>query len=220
MLSKVSSLGYGVGFNVHLRCPTATYTRSSTGHTTPQQNRDLTLNARCNGRCLPSNWAIGIRVSSSIRTTGFKVNCMLTLACSWSLHQTTRSVCSAQRCTTAGLLWWVEKYWHWTMDQCGRVFFSDKSLYNLQSDWRRKFVWREHWIRYNPQNITERNRYLGSGVLVSAGVMLNGSRTIIVRWYRDEVLISHVWLWVVQWVHHLFSWLITHDVNTQHCSRG
>ncbi|KFM65946.1 Transposable element Tcb2 transposase, partial [Stegodyphus mimosarum] len=44
--------------------------------------------------------------------------------------------------------------------------FSDESRFSLQSNFRRTFIWRAPGTRYHQENITERHRYGGAGVLV------------------------------------------------------
>jgi len=80
------------------------------------------------------------------------------------------------------------------------VLFTDESRFNLNSDSRRTFIWREPGTRYLPSNVREIDHYGGSGVMVWGGIMedrrtrlhvfdrgsVNGVR------YRDEVLEPYV----------------------------
>ncbi|KFM60472.1 Transposable element Tcb1 transposase, partial [Stegodyphus mimosarum] len=77
--------------------------------------------------------------------------------------------------------------------------FSDESRFSLQSDSRRTFIWRAPGTRYHQENIIERHRYGGAGVLVWGGIIL-GSRTdlhvqigtMTSQIYRDVILEQHV----------------------------
>ncbi|KFM65390.1 hypothetical protein X975_21545, partial [Stegodyphus mimosarum] len=77
--------------------------------------------------------------------------------------------------------------------------FSDESRFSLQFDSRRTFIWRAPGIRYHQENIMERHRYGGAGVLVWGGIIL-GSRTdlhiqigtMTSQIYRDIILEQHV----------------------------
>ncbi|KFM60725.1 Transposable element Tc1 transposase, partial [Stegodyphus mimosarum] len=61
---------------------------------------------------------------------------------------------------------WSRDHALWTPQQWARVMFSDESRFSLPSDSRRTFVWRAPGTRYHQENITERRRYGGAGVLV------------------------------------------------------
>ncbi|KFM71592.1 Transposable element Tcb1 transposase, partial [Stegodyphus mimosarum] len=87
----------------------------------------------------------------------------------------------------------------WTPQLWARVMFSDESRFSLQSDSRRTFIWRAPGTRYQQENISERHRYDGAGVLVWGGI-IPGSRTdlhvqigtITSQIYRDVILEQHV----------------------------
>ncbi|KFM69373.1 Transposable element Tc1 transposase, partial [Stegodyphus mimosarum] len=61
---------------------------------------------------------------------------------------------------------WSREYALWTPKLWACVMFSDESRFSLQSDSRRTFIWRALGTRYNQENIIERHRYGGAGVLV------------------------------------------------------
>ncbi|KFM65477.1 Transposable element Tc3 transposase, partial [Stegodyphus mimosarum] len=77
--------------------------------------------------------------------------------------------------------------------------FFDESRFSLQSNSRRTFIWRAPDTRYHQENIIERHRYGGAGVLVWGGIIL-GSRTdlhvqigtMTSKIYRDVILEQHV----------------------------
>ncbi|KFM67890.1 hypothetical protein X975_15384, partial [Stegodyphus mimosarum] len=77
--------------------------------------------------------------------------------------------------------------------------FSVESRFSLQTDSRRTFIWRAPGTRYHQENIIERHRYGGAGVLVWGGIIL-GSRTDIhvqigtmtSQIHRDVILEQHV----------------------------
>ncbi|GFS78022.1 transposable element Tcb1 transposase [Trichonephila clavipes] len=77
--------------------------------------------------------------------------------------------------------------------------FSEKSRFSLQSDSRRKLIWRMPDTRYHQEHTIERHRYGGVGCLVWGGIIL-GSRTDLhvqsvtrtVRIYQDVILEQHV----------------------------
>ncbi|GFX07271.1 transposable element Tc3 transposase [Trichonephila clavipes] len=62
--------------------------------------------------------------------------------------------------------------------ECGRVdlyvMFSDESRFRLSSDSRRVTIWRERGTRFEPRNITERHHFSSRGVMVWAGLMMDG----------------------------------------------
>ncbi|GFT56195.1 transposable element Tcb2 transposase [Trichonephila clavipes] len=62
------------------------------------------------------------------------------------------------------------------LDNCqwSRVLFTDESRFSTRSDSQRVLIWREIGTRFYTSNIKERHRYGGPGVLVWAGIMLNG----------------------------------------------
>ncbi|KFM73077.1 Transposable element Tcb1 transposase, partial [Stegodyphus mimosarum] len=71
--------------------------------------------------------------------------------------------------------------------------------FSLQSDSHRMFIWRAPGTRYHQENIIERHRYGGAGVLVWGGIIL-GSRidlhsqigTMTSQIYSDVILEQHV----------------------------
>ncbi|KFM57628.1 Transposable element Tcb1 transposase, partial [Stegodyphus mimosarum] len=87
----------------------------------------------------------------------------------------------------------------WTPQQWACVMFSDESRFSLQSDSRRTFIWRAPGTRYHQENIIERHRYGGAGVLVWDGIILDFRTdlhvqigTMTSQIYRDVILEQHV----------------------------
>ncbi|KFM74662.1 Transposable element Tc3 transposase, partial [Stegodyphus mimosarum] len=77
--------------------------------------------------------------------------------------------------------------------------FSDESRFSLQSDSRWTFIWRAPDTRYHQENIIERHRYGGAGVLVWDGIILDSRidlhvqiGTMTSQIYRDVILEQHV----------------------------
>ncbi|KFM68896.1 Transposable element Tcb1 transposase, partial [Stegodyphus mimosarum] len=98
-------------------------------------------------------------------------------------------------------LTWSREHALWTPQQWACVMFSDESRFSLQSDSRLTFTWRAPGTRYHQENIIERHRYSGAGVLIWGGMIL-GSRTaphvqigtMTSQIYRDVILEQHVCL--------------------------
>ncbi|KFM57725.1 Transposable element Tc3 transposase, partial [Stegodyphus mimosarum] len=77
--------------------------------------------------------------------------------------------------------------------------FSDECRFSLQSDSRRTFIWRAPGTRYHQENIIERHRYGGAGVLVWGGIILGFRSDLPVQIgtmksqnFRDVILEQHV----------------------------
>ncbi|GFW75849.1 transposable element Tcb2 transposase [Trichonephila clavipes] len=70
----------------------------------------------------------------------------------------------------------------------------------LSSDSRRVTIWREHGTRFEPRNITERHHFPSRGVMVFAGITMDGrtdlhffdTGSVTAQRYRDEVLEPYV----------------------------
>ncbi|KFM62686.1 Transposable element Tc3 transposase, partial [Stegodyphus mimosarum] len=78
--------------------------------------------------------------------------------------------------------------------------FCDESRFSLSTDSRRVTIWREHETRFEPRNISERHHFKSRGVMVWAGIMMNGrtdlnffdTGSVTGQRYRDEVLEPYV----------------------------
>ncbi|GBM70274.1 hypothetical protein AVEN_63921-1 [Araneus ventricosus] len=86
------------------------------------------------------------------------------------------------------------------MDQWATVLFTDESWFSLNTDSCRTFIWREPGTRYLPSNVCEIDHYGGGGLMVWAGIMLDGQTplhvfergTVTGVRYRDEILEPYV----------------------------
>ncbi|GFU57523.1 DDE_3 domain-containing protein [Trichonephila clavipes] len=86
---------------------------------------------------------------------------------------------------------------HWAT-----ILFTDESRFSLNTDSRRSFILGGPGTHYLPSNVREIDNYGGGGLMVWAGIMLDGRTPLHifergsvtgVR-YRDEVLESYVCL--------------------------
>ncbi|GFX22094.1 transposable element Tcb2 transposase [Trichonephila clavipes] len=97
---------------------------------------------------------------------------------------------------------WSLKHQHWSVGEWANVMFSDESRFSLSSDSRRVKIWRERGARFEPRNITERHHFPSRGVMVWAGIMMDGrtdlhffnTEPVTAQRYRDEVLEPYVHL--------------------------
>ncbi|GBM32774.1 hypothetical protein AVEN_83740-1 [Araneus ventricosus] len=86
------------------------------------------------------------------------------------------------------------------MDQWATVLFIDESRFSLNTDSRCTFIWREPATRYLPSNAREIDHYGGGGLMVWAGIMLDGRThlhvfergTVTGVRYRNEILEPYV----------------------------
>ncbi|GFS85209.1 transposable element Tcb2 transposase [Trichonephila clavipes] len=80
------------------------------------------------------------------------------------------------------------------------VLFTDESRFTMESDSGRLLIWREQRTRYHQSNTVERHSYRGGGILVWAGISLDGHTdlhvfhggTVTGLRYRDEILDPYV----------------------------
>ncbi|GBN43219.1 Transposable element Tcb2 transposase [Araneus ventricosus] len=95
---------------------------------------------------------------------------------------------------------WCREHRDWSVDQWATVLFTDESRFSLNTDSRRTFIWREPRTRYLPSNVREIDHYGGGGLMVWAGIMLDGRTplhvfergTVTGVRYRDEILEPYV----------------------------
>lgn len=95
---------------------------------------------------------------------------------------------------------WCRQHEPWTRLQWSTVLFTDESRFSLDTDSRRTFIWREPGTRYHPSLIREKDHYGGGGVMVWAGIMLDGRTPLHVfdkgsltaMRYREEILEPYV----------------------------
>ncbi|KFM75536.1 Transposable element Tc3 transposase, partial [Stegodyphus mimosarum] len=78
--------------------------------------------------------------------------------------------------------------------------FSDEFRFSLSTDSRRVTIWRERGTRFETRNILERHHFPSRGVMVWAGIMMDGrtdlhffhTGSVTGQRYRDEVLEPYV----------------------------
>ncbi|GFU88982.1 transposable element Tcb2 transposase [Trichonephila clavipes] len=95
---------------------------------------------------------------------------------------------------------WSLKHQHWSVGEWANMMFSDESRFSLSSDSRWVTIWRERGTRFEPRNITERHNFPSRGVIVWAGIMMNGRTdlhffdmgSVTAQRYRDYVLEPYV----------------------------
>ncbi|GBM19243.1 Chorion peroxidase [Araneus ventricosus] len=95
---------------------------------------------------------------------------------------------------------WCREHRDWSMYQWATVLFTDESRFSLNTDSRRTFIRREQGTRYLPSNVREIDHYGGGGLMVRAGIMLDGRTplhvfergTVTGVKYRDEILEPYV----------------------------
>ncbi|UYV64990.1 hypothetical protein LAZ67_3002675 [Cordylochernes scorpioides] len=91
---------------------------------------------------------------------------------------------------------WCLEHHAWTHDQWANVLFSDESIFSLNTDSRRVFIWREPGTLYHPSNIREIDSFRGGSLLVWAGISSSrrtplhifSGGTLTAQRYRDEIL--------------------------------
>ncbi|GFX40011.1 transposable element Tcb2 transposase [Trichonephila clavipes] len=95
---------------------------------------------------------------------------------------------------------WSLKHQHWSVGEWVNVMFSDESRFSLSSDSRWVTIWRERETRFEPRNIKERHHFPSRGVMVWAGILMDGrtdlhffdTESVTDQRYRDEVLEPYV----------------------------
>ncbi|KFM64779.1 Transposable element Tcb1 transposase, partial [Stegodyphus mimosarum] len=174
--------------------------RYSTGRprvTTPKEDRYLAVKAKRDRRSTASG--LSRQLSSATGTTISRQTVYRHLG-QIGLYARRSVRCVPLTATHCRLrLAWSREHALWTPQQWAGVMSSDESRFSLQSDSRRNFIWRAPATRYHQENIIERHRYGGAGVLVWDGIIL-GSRTdlhvsigtMTDQIYRDVILEQYV----------------------------
>ncbi|KFM65811.1 Transposable element Tcb1 transposase, partial [Stegodyphus mimosarum] len=141
---------------------------------TPNEDRYLAVTAKRNRRSTASD--LSRQLSSAIGTTISRQIAYRRLGQIGPYAR--RPVRCVPLTATHCRLWltWSREHALWTPQQWACVMFSDESRVSLQSDSRRTFIWRAPGTCYHKENIIERHRYDGAGVLIWGGIIL-GSRT-------------------------------------------
>ncbi|GFV50946.1 transposable element Tcb2 transposase [Trichonephila clavipes] len=95
---------------------------------------------------------------------------------------------------------WSLKPQHWSGGEWANGMFSEESRFSLSSDSRRVTISTERRTLFEPRNITERDHFPSRGVMVWAGIMMDGRKdlyffdtgSVTAQRYTDEVLESYV----------------------------
>ncbi|GBM14601.1 Transposable element Tcb2 transposase [Araneus ventricosus] len=165
---------------------------------TATEDRYLSIIARRNRGATASQLSRDLYAASGTRVSRVTV--------SKRLHETglfarRPAVCVALNSTNRRVrLAWCREHRDWSIDQWATVLFTDESRFSLNTDFRRTFIWREPGPCYLPSNVREIDHYGGGGLMVWAGIMLDGRTplhvfergTVTGVRYRDEILESYV----------------------------
>lgn len=166
--------------------------------TTAREDRHLSIIARRNRGATASQLSRDLYAATETRVSRVTVSRRLHER---GLFARRPAVCVPLTSTNRRIrLAWCREHRDWSMDQWATVLFSDESRFSLTTDSRRTFIWRERGTRYLPSNVREIDHYGGGGLMVWAGIMLDGrtplhvfdSGTVTGVRYRDEVLEPYV----------------------------
>ncbi|GBN12829.1 Transposable element Tcb2 transposase [Araneus ventricosus] len=166
--------------------------------TTATEDRYLSIIARRNRGETASQFSCDLYATTGTRVSRVTV--------SKRLHETglfarRPAVCVPLTSTNRRVrLAWCREHKDWSMDQWATVLFTDESRFSLNTNSRRTFIWREPGTRYLPSNVREIDHYGGGGLMVWAGIMLEGRTPLHVfergtmtgMRYRDEILGPYV----------------------------
>ncbi|GBN46032.1 Transposable element Tc1 transposase [Araneus ventricosus] len=166
--------------------------------TTVTEDRYLSIIARRNRGATASQLSRDLYAATGTRVSRVTV--------SKRLHETglfarRPSVCVPLTSTNRKVhLEWCREHRDWNMEQWVTVLFTDESRFSLNTDSRRTFIWREPGTRYLPSNVCEIDHYGGGGLMVWAGIMLDGRTplhvfergTVTGVRYRDNILDPYV----------------------------
>ncbi|GBL99184.1 Transposable element Tc1 transposase [Araneus ventricosus] len=166
--------------------------------TTATEDRYLSIIARRNRGATASQLSRDMYAATGTRVSRVTV--------SKKLHETglfarRPVVCVPPTSTNSGVrLAWCREHRDWSIDQWATVLFTDESRFSLNTNSRRPFIWREPGTRYLPSNVREIDHYGGGGLMVWAGIMLDGQTplhvfergTVTGVRYRDEILEPYV----------------------------
>ncbi|KFM70268.1 Transposable element Tc1 transposase, partial [Stegodyphus mimosarum] len=124
--------------------------------TTPNEDRYLAVTAKRNRRNTASD--LSRQLSSATGTTISRQTVYRRLE-KIGLYARRPVRCVPLTATHCRLpLAWSREHALWKPQQWACVMFSDESRFSLQSDSRRKFIWRAPGTRYHQENIIERHR--------------------------------------------------------------
>lgn len=166
--------------------------------TTAREDRQLSLLARRNRGATASQLSRDLYAATGKRVSRVTVSKRLNER---GLFARKPAVCIPLTSTNRRARFaWCRQHRDWSMEQWATVLFTDESRFSLQPDSRRTFIWREPGTRYLPSNVREIDNYGGGGVLIWAGIMLDGRTPLHVFdggsvtgvRYREEVLEPYV----------------------------
>ncbi|KFM71805.1 Transposable element Tcb2 transposase, partial [Stegodyphus mimosarum] len=165
---------------------------------TPSQDRYLVISARRQRGSIARALGSALTVATGIRISRQTVYRRLNHA---GLYARRPAVCipltSAEK---RARLNWSLKHQHWSVGERANVLFRNESRFSLSTDSRRVTIWRERGTRFEPRNISERHHFPSRGVMVWAGIMMDGSTdlhffdtgSVTGQRYRDEFLEPYV----------------------------
>ncbi|KFM74805.1 Transposable element Tcb1 transposase, partial [Stegodyphus mimosarum] len=173
--------------------------RYSTGRprvTTPNEDRYLAVTAKRNRRSTASDLS---RQLSSATDTAISRQTVYRRLGQLGLYTRRPVRCFPLTATHCRLrVTWSREHALGALQQWACVMFSDESRFSLQSDSRPTFIWRASSTHYHQENIIERHRYGGAGVLVWGGIILGSRTDLHVRIgtmtrqiYRNVILEQH-----------------------------
>ncbi|GBO26284.1 hypothetical protein AVEN_121126-1, partial [Araneus ventricosus] len=138
----------------------------------PTEHRYLSIIARRNRGATVSQLSRDLYAATGTRVSRVTV--------SKRLHETglfarRPAVCVPLNSTNRRVrLAWCREHIEWSMDQWATVLFTDECGFSLTTDSRRTYIWREPGTRYLPSNVREIDHYGGGGLMIWAGIMLDG----------------------------------------------
>ncbi|GBO22614.1 hypothetical protein AVEN_135717-1 [Araneus ventricosus] len=162
--------------------------------TTPTEDRYLSIIARRNRGSTASQLSCDLYAASESRVSRVTVSKRLHAT---GLFARRPAVCVPLTSTNRRVrLAWCREHRDWSMDQWTIVLFTDESRFSLNTDSGRAFIWREPGTRYLPSNVRVIDHYGGRGLMVWAGIMLDGRTpfhvsergTVTGVRHRDEIL--------------------------------
>ncbi|KFM59169.1 Transposable element Tcb2 transposase, partial [Stegodyphus mimosarum] len=179
------------------RCYSTTSIRS-TRVTAPRQDRYLVISARRQRGSTARALGSALTVAAGIRISRQTIYRRLNHA---GLYDRRPAVCipltSAQKFARLN---WSLKHQHWSVGEWANVMFNDESRFSLSTDSRWGTMWRERGTRFEPRNISERHHFPSRGVMVWAGIIMDGrtdldffdTGSVTGQRYRDQVLEPYV----------------------------
>ncbi|GFT03217.1 transposable element Tcb2 transposase [Trichonephila clavipes] len=165
---------------------------------TPCQDRYLVISARRQRGSTARVLGLALTVTTGIQILRQTVYKRLNHA---GLYARTPAVCfpltPAHKRTRLN---WSLKHQHRSVGELANVMFSDEFRVCLRSDSRRVTIWRERGTCFEPRNIMEKYHFPSMGVMVWAGIMIDGctgihffnTGSVTAQRYRDEALEPYV----------------------------